>query len=219
VFFDSLGDENATGADQANSLGNHLGSWQLHYRYAYDAGSLELYHQTLFEDGSGLNFGTFPDGVWGMFWTPENTGWLKGLLYEYTQTTWQSGTGGLFGNDDYFNNGTYRSGWTYYGQVIGTPFFTFDPEVPGIVNNSIVAHHLGLRASISDLDIRFRASMVENRGTRSEPYNPFENTIFTHLQLQHPLGEQALVGLSLGADFSDLNEHTFGAGLSFRYTL
>ena len=54
---------------------------------------------------------------------------------------------------------------------------------------------------------------------RGAPYDPFENVLYTALQLQHPLGENARLGLSMGADFSDLSGDTFALGLSFRYAI
>ena len=31
------------------------------------------------------------------------------------------------GRDDYFNNGVYSSGWTYFGNTISSPYFTTKP--------------------------------------------------------------------------------------------
>jgi hypothetical protein len=217
VFLGVVGNPTATASDQLNALGNHIGSYRFHYRYALGEGHLEAYFQNIFEDASGRSFMNFPDGVWGVYWELPKRSPIRGLLYEYVQTSWQSGLSSLSGNDNYFNNGTYESGWTYFQEVIGLPFFTFDPELPAITNNSIVAHHLGLRAGFSKLDLRLLASVVQNRGTRAAPFNPFENVVYTHLQLQYPLGQHFGLGLSLGADFSDLNEETFSAGVSLRY--
>ncbi len=56
----------------------------------------------------------------------------------------------LGGNDNYFNNGEYQSGWTYYGRTIGTPFITpLPPDADGITlgvfNNRIIAHYIGIK--------------------------------------------------------------------------
>ncbi len=53
----------------------------------------------------------------------------------------------LGGCDNYFNNGEYRSGWTLYERVIGSPFMT--PGLSGgitrIINNRVIAHHIGMK--------------------------------------------------------------------------
>lgn len=73
------------------------------------------------------------------------------------------------GKDDYFNNGDYRSGWTYFGKTIGMPLIV--PAAPdsegitmGVVNNRIRAHHFGLKGVICKIPYRFRATYSSNWG-------------------------------------------------------
>ena len=88
VFFSASGDQNSDINEQLNVLGNQLGSWRIKYRYELEQGSVSVYYQNLFDNTSGLEFNNFPDGVWGAFWQLPEAGIIKGLLYEYVQTTW-----------------------------------------------------------------------------------------------------------------------------------
>jgi len=219
VFFGASGDTSATEPDQVNVLGNQLGSWRLNYQYTLEDSELSFYFQNLFENTSGLELNNFPDGVWGAFWQfPENSP-VRGILYEYSQTTWLRSSGNGNG-ENYFNNGgTYRSGWTYFDRVIGTPFIEPDPDRPGVRNNRFVAHHLGLRAALSKLDIKFLGSYISYIGSGNQTNDPAENIIRTQILFQYPFGEYATLGFHLGGDFSDLNNEIFGAGLSFSYAI
>ena len=43
------------------------------------------------------------------------------------------------GPDNYFNNSIYKSGWTYHGKTIGSPYFTPKPvDENGITSGVIV---------------------------------------------------------------------------------
>jgi hypothetical protein len=218
VFFSAAGGPDSDANEQLNVLGNQLGSWRINYSYDLEDGHVSVYFQNMFDNTSGLEFNNFPDGVWGAFWElPENS-IVKGLLYEYVRTTWLRDNGNGPG-DNYFNNSIYRSGWTYFNRVIGVPFITPATEFPGMINNRITSHHLGVRASVSDLDIKFMGSYTQNLGLYVEPYDPVENVFYTVLDFAYILWEKLQIGLQLGADLSDVNGERFGAGLSFRYAL
>ncbi len=73
------------------------------------------------------------------------------------------------GRDNYYNNYLYKTGWVYQDRVIGTPlFFTqsrarlyipdfIDPDKAfnfNIVNNRIVAHHIGAKGQVQQLTYR-----------------------------------------------------------------
>ena len=99
--------------------------------------------------------------------------WVNEFLVEFIYTKWQSGTRHdrpatpaelkknpnktryvIGGCDDYFNNGEYRSGWTYNGRAIGLPlFFPYPKDMNGItygvINNRIVAWNAGIGGKIA----------------------------------------------------------------------
>ena len=212
IFFGKEGGSDSFEGDQSNVLGNQLGSWQIKFRYALEEGEISLYFQNLFENTPGLQLNNFPDGIWGAFWRLPEYGIFKGLLYEYTQTTWVNATGG-----NYFRNFVYRSGWTYFGRVIGTPFILPLKDEPGILNNRVVAHHFGVNTGFNKLEMKFLGSFVTNKGLPEAPFNPEENVFYTQLSLQYPLGDHFQFGMNVGGDFSDVNGENLGASLSVRY--
>ena len=84
------------------------------------------------------------------------------------------------GRDNYYNNAIYKSGWTYQDRIIGTPLFYtqartrlylpefVDPDAGfnfNIVNNRIVAHHLGVKGQVKKLSYRLLATFSTNYGT------------------------------------------------------
>ena len=212
VFFGQSAPADAS--SETGALGNHIGSYHLLYQHFMNSGHLDFYYQALFEGSAGKDSGNYPDGLYGLYWEPAEKSIIRGLLFEYIQTTWQ---GGVDVNDNYFNHGTYRSGWSYQGRSLGIPFFTFDPGLPGFKNNRIAAIHLGLKAELNEVDYRLMASYVKNQGTRALPYNPNENTLYTQLQIQKLLNERLYLGVALGADFSNLNDSNFSLGISLKY--
>ena len=81
----------------------------------------------------------------------------------------------LGGDDNYFNNSEYRSGWTYYGRTIGTPFLTpYRPNSEGITlgvyNNRVIAHYFGIQGyAVKRIPYTVRLSYSLNYGTYAAP--------------------------------------------------
>ncbi len=121
--------------DQNYYNGNHLGSWDIRLSYRHStAGTILLYAQLPWEDGSGIGKLNGWDGVWGARWEP-SAGPIDGVELAYLDFTNQSGPmhwapgdhpesgipGQATGSDDYYNNYFY-DGWANYGMALGTPF-------------------------------------------------------------------------------------------------
>ncbi|MDM9631129.1 capsule assembly Wzi family protein [Robiginitalea aurantiaca] len=217
VFFGKESIDTGAGGPSV-ALANQMGSWRFHYQYELRAGSLSVYFQNLFENTDGLLFNNFPDGVWGGFWElPENS-IIRGIVYEYTHTTGPQKNGND-GGEDYFNSRVYQSGWTYFNRVIGAPYLTPDTDSPGIINNRVTAHHIGVKASVSNLNLKLMGSYATNRGLSTKPYTPFKNVMYIQLFAEYTLWEHLQLGLQLGADLSDVNGENLGAGFSVRYAI
>ncbi len=199
IFGALAGGEDATLSDNLNALGNHLGREHLRIDYKAEHHTLSFYHDIPYEDGSGTRFANFPDGTWGIcLQAQDKIQWINGIMYEFIYTKKQSGsqhdrpateeeiagqdphshTYGrvvIGGNDNYFNNGEYRSGWTYYGRTVGTPFIT--PKASneegitlGVYNNRIAAHYIGIKGYIAKkLPYLLRLSYSFNYGTYGQP--------------------------------------------------
>ncbi len=226
VFF-GQGSSNAGAFDgeQVNSLGNGLGSYELAYDLTRENFYLRMYHQSLFEDTSGIELSNFPDGVWGAYLEPKNSGFLKAIIYEYVQTVSQSGRfskdptqGSVSGSDSYFWNGIYNTGWQYHNRIIGLPFVIPDRVAPQNknINDRFYVHHLGATGSLGKFDFKAKVSYVKNLGTYGRPYPITEKAVYSFLELTYPSSFGNFTAL-LGADYSNLTKENLGIGINYNY--
>ena len=88
---------------------------------------------------------------------------------------------GFGGRDNYYNNAVYKTGWAYQDRIIGTPLFFTEARmqhyVPGfvepdnsgfdfnVVNNRVVAHHVGIKGAIKGIGYRLLSTFSTNYGT------------------------------------------------------
>lgn len=194
------GGSNASLSDQINVLGNHIGRYYVHLDYRHKTFEANFYYNHMYEDGSGMRFQNWQDGLYGIHLTrKDNDLWFKSFVYEFYCTKDQSGPlhdrpateeekahqdpnspfyGRIIlgGMDNYLNHGEYRSGWSLYGQMIGVPFFTPAPAADGIIrgtcNNRFIAHHWGVsgRLPLWDMHYKLLCSYSFNYGTYGTPF-------------------------------------------------
>jgi len=231
IFIAENGDEeSAPEAEVINALGNHLGSRNFGLDYRAEDFELQLYWQTIFEDGSGKRWRNIEDGLWGLVYENQkknNKPLVEGALYEFLHTTDQSGEvheidGKIVGgNDNYFNNYLYQSGWTVNSYTIGTPMITspvIQQKSSGqtMINNKIIAHHLGIKGWLMD-NLYYRALMTYsiNYGTNSRPFEPAkeEYSVLTEFNYQLPDHPTWQLKMKLAADFGDMYGKNFGVFL------
>ncbi len=236
VFFNKSSDpdeEGAPGGWVENKEGNTLGSRNKGIDLDLDNLSAGIYLQDVFEDWSGLTRKNFPDGLWGAYIRlPEEKRPVQAAVYEYLQTTDQSGPvhcmeRGLVGDDNYFNHGHYKSGWTYHKYTIGTPLITStifnDSDNHRIVNNRVKAHHLGLEGFITN-EIEYRSLLTysKNYGLHRAPLNEDEtplNQFSFMLELTRPLAFFDMeAGVTLAADVGEMYGDNFGVFVTMRRT-
>jgi hypothetical protein len=185
VFTAQAGDEDAPSVDRNYKLGNHVGAWEIRLDWFRARDHLFAYAQIPYEDQDNLLLKNPGDGLFGLGWKTNKMRvsanfQLLGVLYEYLYTKWQHGPigpsqmPGYGGRDNYFNHSLYRSGWSYQGQSLGSPFITLGilPGLPddearalGFVNNRVVAHYVGFKARSYSLKWSFKASYSRNYGT------------------------------------------------------
>jgi hypothetical protein len=203
---------------EINGLGNHLGSYEITITTILAEYNVEIIYNHLFEDGSGSLLRNTPDGRYGIFIedpaAPLNS-WLQAMMYEFYYTKNQSkNTPTTDGQDNYFNNNLYRSGWTYENRVIGLPFITLGPDRFRIANNKLIAHHIGLTGmAFKKLPYRFLGSFRLNYGGKGSANTNGTHVFSTYLDL-NLLQNIVNLNLQLGADFSEIYGPNFGAGLS-----
>ncbi|SHF46594.1 Capsule assembly protein Wzi [Salegentibacter echinorum] len=217
------GGENAVGGDQANVLGNHLGTYELEIKKKVNRElELNFIYNHVFEDGSGSRFANFPDGRYGVFLDfDDNRRLVNGILYEFYYTRNQSiNAGSPHGADNYLNNFlTYHSGFTYERRILGLPFFTYNEELDQVVNNKFSAHHLGISGNFSNYFVSYPwkllLSFSHNEGRYGRHFVPNRDIYSGFFDIQI-LQSFALVNLQLGIDISNVSEPLYGAGINLR---
>ena len=195
------GGDDASRSDQINILGNHLGRTYVRVQYNADKWSLSLTKDTMHEDGSGMRWQNFPDGVWTLHLDrKDKDAWVSDVVAEFIYSkcqsgqyhdrpateeekaqqdpdSWHYGKVVIGGGDNYFNHGEYCSGWTYFGRTIGIPLFT--PKQPdengitmGVINNRISGFNIGVGGKIAHISpYRFLVTYTRNFGTWSNIYS------------------------------------------------
>jgi hypothetical protein len=218
VFFARRAAPDTVLNEELNALGNHLGFYNFEYNFTPSLGRFSFYHQHPFEDGSGTAFNNFPDGIWGVYFGPNTVdvdSFITGVLLEYVQTTDQSRSDRP---DNYFNNGIYPSGWTYHGNTIGLPFIVPSGDSEYLLYNRTRALNVGLAARKDSWSFKAKTSFAQNLGTYRVPIEPEEFAIYSLLSTTYSIEKYGNLSLLLGYDFSDQNEDTFGAGLTYQYS-
>lgn len=182
----------ASESDKINVIGDQRGAELFRFDWRGDGWTATFQHDIPYDDGSGMGFSNFPDGV-----NTLHFGWndkdrlVSDILCEFAYTIWQSGTyhdklvdgkaviyGGL---DNYFNNDGYKSGWTLYGRTIGMPMMfpkgTSDHTwrqgdlTLGVENNRVKYWHCGIAGKLfrkAPYKLLFTAS--KNYGLYKAPY-------------------------------------------------
>ncbi|MBO4565747.1 MAG: hypothetical protein J5695_00820 [Bacteroidales bacterium] len=253
-------------SDQMNCLGDHGGAEQLRMGWRADAWDLTFQLDKPYNDKSGMRFNNIPDGAYTLHWSlKDKDKWISDVLVEAHYTMWQSGTIheketddegrqlnwydnktlNIFGGDNYFTNGEYKSGWTHFGRMIGAPLFFTGTNSAGITsvrNNRYKAIHLGLSGKFfRKAPYRLMLTFSDNYGTYTSPYvkgattwhsgwNWWEpNTLDKGLK-QFSAGLTGYVPFVLGrgrldvvyglyADAGELLAKNFGATAGIRFTI
>ena len=237
ILLGKSGDENASPSDQINVLGNHYGSYDLQFGYLNEAFDIHFYYQHFFDDVSGRELMNFPDGLWGLQFDIPNFTWINKIVVEFLDTRYQSGPihylwfdhdrypgyGG--GRDNYYNNGEYTTGVSYFNRGIGSPLLT-SPEynednATGFKDNRIRAFHLGFQGYLSkQLLYRILATSTESRGVMSRPYVKKKNNIACVAKISycHPRLKNWLFSGEVATDYGSLYGNNAGICLSVKKT-
>ena len=206
-----------------NRLGNHLGSRNYGLDFKFENGSTGIYYQTIFEDNSGRNDKISRDGLWGVwFGFKDKEKIVNHILYEFLNTSYQSGPAHnigdsvLGGNDNYFNNYIYHTGWTYMGYTLGTPMITSPILARGdkiaILNNRVTAHHVGIAGVISKkIPYQTFFTYSINRGTYSNPFPSAKDQFSWFGKARIPLNNKELfLDAALALDIGKMYGNNMG---------
>jgi len=233
IFLGKAGGKDATMNDQLNALGNHIISQSMKLDVDLWDFKISGYWQNLSEDGPiNFMFHTMnrADGLWGISLRNAKFPFVKGLLYEYLETSDQSGPyhdkdGFIYGGaDSYFNNGIYQNGWTYFSRTIGTPFISSPlynaNGAVEITNNRVQVQHFGIEGDVLEYNYKLLASFSKNYGTYGTPYPEMIRNTSMLLQVnrQFPKLSNIQCGISLAADFGKLYGNSVGCLFSIKKT-
>ncbi|MDR2498944.1 MAG: capsule assembly Wzi family protein [Tannerellaceae bacterium] len=183
------GDDNATLSDQINVLGNQYGSYDFRLSYNASCGlGIGAYHQRYFEDKSGTEFLNGMDGLWGLqLDLPPSLRWIRKIVFEILETRNQTGPfhfiefdhekhpGRGGGADNYYNNGEYVTGLSYFNRSIGSPLLT-SPEYNadgklGFPDTRTHHLHFGIAGQLlPELTFRALFTVMKTWGTHYRPY-------------------------------------------------
>lgn len=238
VVFGAEGGDNATLNDQFNALGNHLGAYLLQLNYNKENIGLNFYYSHPFEDTSGREMANWQDGLYGVFIDfKKQKAPITHLLAEFTYTRDMSASGYLSGGtvpnsisagDNYFNNGIYKSGWTYHGNTIGSPYFTPEPvDANGITNgiikgdNRVAAFNIGANGYVKWLPYKVMLSHTTYYGWFNQEYEQYPVQFSGILDIVIPQDKFNLpfdVAASFAFDTGSYRPKNFGAFLSISKT-
>ncbi|MFD1096317.1 capsule assembly Wzi family protein [Salegentibacter chungangensis] len=214
IFTGKEGDDSVDG-QEANALGNHLGSYEIYLDTQLAGYKVQLLYNHLFEDGSGRVLRNTPDGRYGIYIEDiHQEKWVTALMYELYYTKNQSAASPTSdGRDNYFNNNLYRSGWTYENRILGVPFITLDEDRFRVANNTVLVHHLGISGKAwSNFPYKLLLSYRKNYGVKGGSAAAKNNILSTYLDVE--LFRNVVdLNLLLGSDFISDDSPNFGVGV------
>lgn len=136
------------------------------------------------------------------------------LLTEFTYTKHMSGSNPPDdankgrGLDNYFNNGVYNSGWTYFGNTIGSPYFTATPlDAQGISHgiitgdNRFMAFNIGMKGSVQQIPYKFMMSHATYFGWFNAEYQVKPIQFSGYLEVGIPKINQFPLVITIGTAF------------------
>lgn len=214
-----------TNAGDSFVFGNHVGSWNLQLDWNIDQDrQLSLYHESPFEDGSGIRKANRYDGVYGIEYRRrgDDLSAVRNVVVEYIQTMDQSGPihwapqdfgpsiieklpSHATGNDNYYNN-FYYNGYAHYGMALGNSLLkspVYNPDgYMGFTDNRIRAWHMAISGDVtSQIDYLVKGSYREGYGTYFVPLDPRNHSLDLMAQCRYRRGcwhYSAAFGLSRG---------------------
>lgn len=220
VVSGNSGGSDALEGDQVNVLGNHIGNYLFQLNYKGDKTNWNFYYSHPFEDRSGREMQNWRDGLYGLFIDlkqPKTI--ITHLLAEFTYTKHMSGSSKHYtdengepvkarGRDNYFNNGVYISGWTYFGNTIGSPYFTttsIDENgiTQGVIqgDNRFKAFNVGIKGYFYNTPYKAMLSHTTYYGWFDNEYNPKPTQLSGVLEVIMATQKKFPFEITLGAAF------------------
>jgi hypothetical protein len=195
VFFVRPAKDNTKIFLENNALGNSVGAYDMRLDLVRPNFELSVYRQFYLEDTVSFRLRNKWDGLWGVFVRfSDDARIIRSVLWEHVNTKQQGSLPSeRIGTDNYYNHGLYGSGWTHRGRSMGLPLMFTENGFEGVVNNILVAHHVGVAGRLADwIDYTFFATYSRNYGVhtlfQSEPLLRYETAIPFTRKDQYSLG-------------------------------
>jgi hypothetical protein len=231
-----VGDTTKNGGNDAfNRSGNHLGTLDFGFDINTANYSVLFYRQSIYEDGSLAYLSNITDGLNGISINIKKTSdakiRLQKIVVEYLNTSSQGGATGsdntysrLRGEDNYFNNGVYRNGWSYNQTSLGTPFINNVPSITNASNlffnnNRVEAFYLSVLGVINNsINTEIKVSNSKNVGTYIAPLLKVKNQFSGLISLNYAPSflEKSVIKLSIAIDSGELYKDNFGFYLGLK---
>ncbi len=232
------GDTTKNGKNDAyNRAGNHLGTIDLGAEFENEDIYILAYRQSIYEDGSLYYLSNISDGLHGLSIKLKNSNFIQRFVIEYFNSSSQGGalgSGELLGKnrgqDNYFNNGAYREGWSNRQTSIGTPFITFSTETDltnktdlYFDNNRVEAFYSSLYFKLNEVDIILKGSLSNSFGNYDKIFPSAKKQKSFGLKAQFPmmiLGYKGSLKVDLGYDDAGwYNKPNIGGNIYFSVPL
>jgi hypothetical protein len=221
--------------DATNRGGNHLGSLDIGFEFKTKKVDFVCYRQNLYEDGSLFFLNNITDGLNGISLKFKNNFRktffsINKITLEFLNTVSQGGQEGadntigrLRGQDNYFNNGVYRNGWSYNQNSIGTSFInnvsTKKPISLFYNNSRVQALYMGISGQVKDnITTEIRLSYSKNFGSYSVPFDKTEDQYSGIIKVFKPLRKynNTVAFVNLAFDRGNLFSTSLGGYLGIR---
>lgn len=157
---------------KSNRYGNSIGIYDFSIDLHFDYALISIGRQFYLEDTPNARFAAVNDGLWSLSMERKNAdnALLRSITYEHVNSLEQLSNNpkrrGSTAN--YYNHSVYRGGWTYHGQVIGTPLYYGGEDYHGVINNELIAHHVGFMGDVKSwLSYRAFATYSRNYGAQT----------------------------------------------------
>ena len=232
------GSSSSSATDQSYTAGSSVGAYLFKFDYRLkNKDILSIYKQHFFEDGSGMAFENYRDGLYGIEYKTKNKSLLSGAIFEYVYTKNQTGPVHFNldmdsehkyliskgnGNDDYYNNIDYVQGRSYFGRTMGTPLF-LSPEYNKdgrlyFTSSRIISYHLGIEGYIiPDLQYRLLATTGQSWGIYYLPFDHVKNGVASELDLMYNFPKIEGLSMKLALAFNKgefFSDDSFGGGIT-----
>jgi hypothetical protein len=203
---------------------NHLGIYSMEICKRWQGNHVAFYWNHPFENRAGLELANAADGLFGIHLKRnEDFPYLSEVVYEWMNTFGQGYNSTTGSAQDYFNDQTYRSGFTHFAQMMGSPLFVpklnTEGGAAGFPNNRIRMHHLGLKGGLlTNLDWKLMLTFSNNQGSYDAAFPATVGQFSFLSELNYQLPHLPLqVSAAVAGDSGKLNEGHAGVYLGIRW--